>query len=272
MGCEENSDLETPHFKTSLVIHCFISPSDTVIQVHVGTTKNLYGKLNNYPGNLPVKITMVDAGHIVEFTAMDTAGFCKAKYPIIADHEYTIIAKCEGYPEASATCKVPALKDFTLSVDTISTYTHNDWGDYLKYWATIKFKDKLNEANFYNMTASIYLSDQYGEHTYQFHPVLNGKDGEWDSNLVFSDHLIDGQEILHNYEFSFYANQQIYLREIIANVFETDESYFKYHKSLQTYSGTDQPFTEYSPIYTNVNGGYGIFASYVKYEKTLKLK
>jgi hypothetical protein len=53
---------------------------------------------------------------------------------------------------------------------------------------------------------------------------------------------------------------------------ETDADYYKYHTSLNSYSGTDEPFTEFSPVYSNVEGGFGVFASYVRYKKVLKLK
>lgn len=44
-------------------------------------------------------------------------------------------------------------------------------------------------------------------------------------------------------------------------VSNSDENYYKYHRSLET-SGNDNPFTEPSLVYTNINNGLGCFAAY----------
>lgn len=45
-------------------------------------------------------------------------------------------------------------------------------------------------------------------------------------------------------------------------VYNTDEHYFKYHRSVQTRGDSDNPFVEPSLIYTNVEGGLGCFGAY----------
>ncbi|HEV7378763.1 MAG TPA: DUF4249 family protein, partial [Dyadobacter sp.] len=52
--------------------------------------------------------------------------------------------------------------------------------------------------------------------------------------------------------------------KIIAIMFQvdnTDEEYFKYHRSLQM-RNTDNPFTEPALIYSNISDGLGCFAAY----------
>jgi len=42
-----------------------------------------------------------------------------------------------------------------------------------------------------------------------------------------------------------------------------DVHYYKYHKSLSS-NNEDNPFAEPTLIYTNINGGLGVFAAYNK--------
>jgi hypothetical protein len=52
----------------------------------------------------------------------------------------------------------------------------------------------------------------------------------------------------------------------------TDKSYYDYHRSLGNYDSGDDPFTEPSPVFSNVNGGLGIFAAYTVDSLIFRLK
>jgi hypothetical protein len=41
----------------------------------------------------------------------------------------------------------------------------------------------------------------------------------------------------------------------------TDENYFNYHRSVTNFQD-DNPFSEPTPVYTNITGGLGVFGSY----------
>jgi len=49
-------------------------------------------------------------------------------------------------------------------------------------------------------------------------------------------------------------------------------SFQTYHHSLDKYSSGGNPFTEISPAWSNIEGGLGIFASYVVDSLVFKLK
>jgi hypothetical protein len=91
-------------------------------------------------------------------------------------------------------------------------------------------------------------------------------------NKIITDNLIDGQAITTRFIFYFNLNEHLIKSEIIVKVLETDDDYYTYHNSLKNYRGTDEIFTEYSPLYSNIQGGIGIFSSYVVHKKVLVLK
>jgi hypothetical protein len=49
------------------------------------------------------------------------------------------------------------------------------------------------------------------------------------------------------------------------------KEFYKYHLSLSS-QNNNSPFAEPNAIYTNVNGGIGVFAGYTKYYRTIKLQ
>lgn len=93
-------------------------------------------------------------------------------------------------------------------------------------------------------------------------------------NKLISDELRDGGTFEVTFTNYFFEIKDTSLHKLTfqANLLETDDNYYKYHRSLEKYHDGDDPFTEFSPIYSNIKGGYGIFSGYVKYEKTLILK
>ncbi len=54
-------------------------------------------------------------------------------------------------------------------------------------------------------------------------------------------------------------------------VFHTDEAYYLYNSSVYNFEG-DNPFSEPSPIYSNIDGGLGVFCSYNTDYQILKVK
>jgi hypothetical protein len=89
---------------------------------------------------------------------------------------------------------------------------------------------------------------------------------------IFSDKGKDGQklflktiELSTSYESADSAFLKIYL-------FNTDKAYFDFHNSFLNYSGGRDPFTENSPVFSNIEGGLGVFAAYTIDSLIFRLK
>lgn len=288
-SCEKEADLETPSYSPKLVIHSFISPNDTILKVHVSANKNIFGQLKEYPASLPVSVFMFDGEEKIEFSSRDSLGFCFSKHKIMPGKEYRLLVKCAGYPDATASCKVPQVKDFKIEIDTTSEFINYEYDPYYPRGpldpqgfydqkVIVKFSDIAGEPNFYNVLAYKESERLYGVQIEILYPETQDGNHNYDysyysSNKIISDKLRDGKDIQLRFR-NYYLNNDttLYSLELTAVVLETDADYNKYHTSLGKYSGTDQPFTEYSPLYTNVSGGLGIFASYNRYTGKMKLK
>lgn len=290
ISCEKNVDLETPGYSPKLVIHAFISPDDTVLKVHVSTNRNVFGKKFEYSASLPVNVTLFDEEKELKFSSMDSEGICYLKYKIMYGKEYKILVKCAGYPDASAVCNVPLLKNFSVDLDTVSEFINYNYSSnyqpsteipngYFEQKAIIRFFDMPGEKNYYSLGMTFETHKYSGNFNYNLSPVVEENDHRYygDYSTILSDNLIDGKQIsqTYNYYYDYYYgshDSNLYSLKLNAEVLETDYDYYKYHVSLMDYTGTGDPFTEFTPLYTNVTGGYGIFASYITYRKTLKLK
>lgn len=267
-ACEKDSNLGTPEFKPRLVVHSFISPQDTLLYVHVSSNKNLYGKLVDYPQDLSADVSLFDGDKEVKFEKSSNNLYV-ATYQIYPGKKYTLTVKCSGYPNTSSSTTVPQERNLDIQTDTISQIIEDEWGAYKSSKFLIKFNDIPNEKNFYNINAQVMFNGDFGRSIYSLVPV------EVEHSSIYakivSDNLQDGKEVLTSFELYNYNDDSLHEKVLIGYVMQTDEPYYKYHTSLRKYSGTDEPLTEYSPVYSNITGGYGIFASYVKYVKVLKL-
>lgn len=55
-------------------------------------------------------------------------------------------------------------------------------------------------------------------------------------------------------------------------LFNVEKSYYQYHKSLDDYNDSGNPFSEATPVYSNINGGLGVFTSYTIDSLVVKFK
>jgi hypothetical protein len=215
---------------------------------------------------------------------LDDKGFWYSKHKILPGKEYRLMVKCAGYPDATASCKVPQVKNLFMGIDTTEYYYDPNFpkvplspDGFYDQDININFNDIPGETNFYNVLAFTTTEKFNGTQT----EVLFAKETEdnneyfygYSTNKIVSDKFRDGSGFQVTFQNSFLKNDTSqYSIELNALVMETDAPYFKYHTSLNSYSGTNEPFTEFSPVYSNVVGGFGVFASYVKHKKVIKIK
>jgi hypothetical protein len=270
VSCVKYTDDEIHNYTAKLVLHSFISPSDSVIKVHVSTTKNIYGNLSDYPDSLPVNMTLVDGDHFIPFNHTDSSGFCYLSYRVAPGKTYKIIATCAGYPDATGTCTIPMPKAINMAIDTVTESFSDPYG-HTYSWSVINltFRDIAYEKNYYCVYGSMVVTNKNGTDSLP----LSIKDNPIDaSNKLLSDQSLDGQMMTTTFQHSKPVDTTIYSQLYKIYIAETDEHYYKFHSSLSNYYSGHNPFIEFSPVYSNIKGGYGIFCSYVKYEKIFRIK
>jgi hypothetical protein len=96
-----------------------------------------------------------------------------------------------------------------------------------------------------------------------------GYSGVFTSKLYFSDEIFDGQEYGFRFTIDDYGwTSKWHQYHVIVYSF-SPSSYF-YDRSLGESSEFSSPFDEPSRVFSNITGGYGIFAGYEKREFRLK--
>lgn len=271
IACESDADLvKTPSFKQKLVITAFISPSDKISYFRVNSNKKLYGKLNTEEPLGLLSGTISDGENEAD---LDT---CRIGLKL--DHEkmqihygktYKLRVSSETGLSVEAECTVPGRRNFSIDVDTLSILKeesqHNPFpGAYRSLNLKVKFPDLPGEENFYRIFGTVRGYSRYS--------TISGYVG-FDSEFI-SDKGMDGGNIVVNMDAqSGYllsaAKDSLFLNIYL---FNTEKSYYQYHRSQLNYVDSENPFSEATPIYTNIIGGFGVFTSYTIDSLLLRLK
>lgn len=219
-------------------------------------------------------------------------------FPVRAGGTYTLTVS-EGGKTARATCTIPMrqvpIKSFRLD----STETDNSFGNVGKNGKKLAidftWDDPTGEPNYYRVNvyevldvpSFIYnpadttftetrrivtnyfrIDRQNFRSTFQNDKNIDG--------TTFSSPLFEHPSSLDNYNTILTVNgkvtkpsrgpERIGVYLLLNN---TDQPYFDFHRSLERYQN-DNPFTEPSLLYTNVEGGLGAFGGYNQTVKEIK--
>lgn len=273
-GCiEEVSDVNLPKVEPKLVITSFITPNDTI---KVKVTKSVPFNYNQPSSNWetqypPIVNALVTLRNIlsnqsvtIEFNQM--LGYymmLPSEFPIEYGQEYELKVSAPGLKSISAMSKIPGSNPELLNykIDTIGTYTYQDWDgnsqNYYDIMCTGTIKDVSGEKNFYSFGLIIWEDSQYPENGYE-------TSGWYLGSVLFTDTERDGQEISFRTNFSIMGWQKM-----LISIYSSDEGYFLYHKSVNNWQN-DNPFSEPTPLYSNIDGGLGIFCSYTSVQVTVE--
>lgn len=255
-ACETNVDtVDLPEFSQKLIVTSFISPSDSVSYFLVSSNRRLYGELNpsEDPGNL--------SGYISDGTreiALDTfrygLKFSHRKMQVQYGGKYHIRISSDRGMNAEAECQVPGKRIFEIEADTFSVPSKYEWpGDDRGIGLKIAFVDIPGEKNYYRMD----IHGWSAGHFKSSHDPVEDRFREG----VFTDDGLDGKMIDIKAGIALNSMFHADSAKVIIHLYNTDESYYLYHKSLRDYSDGN-PFSEATPVYSNINGGLGIFSAY----------
>ncbi len=264
-GCEKYINyVNSPVFEQKIVINSFISPSDTISQILVSSNQPLYS-FSEKPEDLgDITGTISDGTNEVQLDTNSTGlYFSRDKMSVSAGKTYTLkVSSSKGlFAEASAT--VPQQREMMIKVDTVTTT--RDMYDYLPFnelVITVELTDYPGEKNYYNIIGKFtgYRSNPNNFHylRYWFEYINDIK--ATPENKIKSDSWIVPSN--NNYDSAF----------ISVFVMNTEESYYLYHTSLYDYDHSDNPFSESKPVYSNINGGLGVFTSFTMDSLRFRLK
>lgn len=292
VGCEslvtdvDKGDL--PQVESKLVVQCFISPQSARINVVVTESIPLFAEPDLKGGVIPNAVVKLSDGTREAVIPFDTANQLysadKSALAILPGKTY-FLSVVNGIRSVKATCTVPAtaVVPTTYKIDTSFSGSISARDTLL----TVKYNwnDIAGQTNYYRVRAALDLEYSVPEEVsaggeFKERRVRNRFNFNWDDTIgrndFRSDVNLDGTEFSSPIgrvnlpdPLSYSSNGAVYtsypkskIISITMEVYNTDEHYFKYHRSVQTRGDSDNPFVEPSLIYTNIEGGLGCFAAY----------
>jgi hypothetical protein len=268
VSCEKEIDMvKSPEFKQKLVISSFISPSDTVSYITVSSNRRIFGELNidETPGNLTAFLSD-GSGEIKLDTTKTGFRFFPEEMQIEEGKTYKLRILSDKGLSAEASCTVPFRRKIEIEADTfMRVVSHPDMPEYKSLMADIFLYDYQGEDNYYRVTGE--QKNYYSKYSHS--PIINQfyelgekciNDKGWDGKRSLINTINLTNPVSCDSSF------------LMFYIYFTDKAYYTFHQSLSNYSGDENPFTEISPVFSNITGGLGIFSAYTSDTVIIRLK
>ena len=267
-SCEKIIPFNEEVTEPKIVVHSFFNSTD---QWKVFITKSLTvtdnGKLD-FLENASVVIKD-EQNNIVEILEHDSLGKYKGNTTPQIGKSYRIEAEVLGYNSVYAQDYIP--NEVTISsVDSSTSHLNNEKILELD----VSINDPQEEENYYYLKVHVGLNTLDGNYQTKRLNVLvnnpifeNSEPNKWDNKGIFTDFLFNGENttiktaiklpIIVN-DVSYNLNDLDYLEIRLQNLTKAKYLYNKSYDLYQNASGS--PFAQPVQVYSNVNGGFGIFA------------
>jgi hypothetical protein len=139
------------------------------------------------------------------------------------------------------------------------------------------FVTDTEETNYYALALNTYCNGfkrTYQQFSCKSPYIESVIEGLSNFQMIFSDKLFNGEQITMKITTDYQVNQ--YPADSVSFevcLFNLSENYYKYATSFYNQVVADKDFyAEPSPIFSNIEGGRGIFAAYSRSSKTITLK
>jgi hypothetical protein len=275
-GCESTvTNIELPATNQKLVVISFISPSDSIISAVITNTEPLYGPAkkneDKFVRNASVTITdgITSAGLIYNPTSRAYEALAEV-LNIQPQKTYTLTVSTPDGRKATAMCSVPRVRveSATITLDSLGKTYQGQTG---ATWYLDAQWPHVPGADYYRLAVSVKSTFISANNTTYYNEIANY--GELRSSYI------NVQEKTANlYSFK---KMPVYLyhddlnapgngdknrtTSATVHIMVTSPEYYRYHMSLEKYS--EGVFSEPSQLYTNIEGGLGVFAAYTSYKK-----
>lgn len=257
-SCEKEIPFEVDDDGNKLVVNCFIGPNMETVVAYVSKSQSVIsvGAIETLPN---ATVTLFKNG--TSLGTMTSAG--EGKFTL--DHTpeigatYRIEASANGLDPVQAETTIPT--EPVLNSISTPEIVDND----LVFDVTIA--DDANQENFYQLL--LLTADEFGTNLAitgfsSNSPLLANNSNPFGDNneyfyddAFFTDSAFNGENI--TLELSVYYVQTNFTLQFL----NCSEAYYLYKRTLLNYyQNNDNPFAQPVQIYSNIEGGLGIFAGY----------
>lgn len=249
------SDVDGLKSDPKLVVNAYLSPEDDTIKVSVKRSYPLYQLRPAYFEQLdPVKnatVILSEGSNSVTISFSEqyqSYVIAQSNFPIRAGRTYRIEVRASGLETVTAECTVPVQSAPAIEITEIEQLSEYGYSEYRIHF---RFRDHSEPGHFYRVAAA--------QH-YNF-PEFGVRE-VWEIGIEGTEDLVS--DVSRQGEYFSYKTNRVGAMEGPLELFLflglTDEHYFRFHKSVFGYEG-DNPFSEPTPIYTNISGGVGVFCA-----------
>jgi hypothetical protein len=264
-ACSKPVEIDLPEMAPKLVINSFFKVGGK-FEVHVSTTKDILSMDSTSLNNATVSLFAngVFQGNLIH---ADDGIYTHDTVIVRSGITYKVMVSAPGLESLEAEDTSPQSIFLESVYYDQRAYPDSEGGHYYKI--SLEFTDDPNTLNYYELVLLFYNNeDQYsvvrlwGDNEIV---LLNEGDEEFYSGLcVFSDELFNGSPYNLRLKTTFGVTdmkKEMYLLTV-------SETFYKFRKSWIRHAHSQYPDitnpTEPVRLFSNVTGGYGIFAAYAE--------
>jgi hypothetical protein len=275
----EATSVNIPGGDSRLVVFSYLSPQDTVIRVRVSRSVPYYNPVKDEPFEGQAIVSLAVKGGEKSFLEYNEDYSCFVispdEFKIEPGNIYQLSVELENGERVTAECYVPEMEYNKVEAEAL--YDEADvWGN--KY-TSVNWKittSKNPEGSYYSTGAYVssyrsYVYDDLTESSESIQELWLEKGNQYmfdESGRTWSFKAthwgIDYSYPPDYYDYPEELQNSRNIDSIFVYLMQTDENYYLFHRSYENYYyyGDDFPFAESVLIYSNVDGGLGIFAGY----------
>ncbi|KAA5538670.1 DUF4249 domain-containing protein [Adhaeribacter rhizoryzae] len=255
-----------------LAVVSFISPQDTVLLVNLQKTQPAVGKaMSREEARVPNATVQLSDGSQT-FTLKyeptpDVYRLSASKLPVLPGKTYYLtVAAPDGYT-VSGSCTVPRTEGVRITDITVTNKALDFPGGPTSMEVfSFKWQDAAGQPNYYRtLGGSRESQDPINPNgPPRIEPFYFSSWNDKNKN-IYSDEKTDGGLFSSGEGGSQMPASQVPPKPywLHATLAVTDQHYYRYHRSVYQQADTDgNPFAEPTLIYTNLQGGLGVFAAY----------
>jgi len=275
-SCEKKiKDGILPGFESKLVVTSFLSPADEISRIVVTSNRPVYGELKPYPSPGKVSCRISDGEKEINLKSTEKGyEFNRQEMQVICGKTYCIQIVNEEGLSITAKCTVPMSFKNDIIIDTFSVpeeiVTRYGTERYRILNGIVKFMDQPLNENYYHIVGKVV------DYFNQYYSFDVRTEDIWIENDLFTDRekIKDGMISIPVNLTGSIGSADNYIDSSFVKIYllDTERSYFLYHKSIFDYKDDDNPFTEPTPVFSNIEGGLGIFTSYVMDSVIFRIK
>lgn len=273
-----------PKSDNKLVVHGYLSPQDTLLQVGVYVSSLVTGRnvgsFGSFFGVVSLEgatVTLSNQNKSIGLILNPKTGTYNARpsqMPILVGQTYNLKVTLNGQTVESS-CTVPAAVNIKeVREDSIAGRNFSSDPKFVPpYDRTYKvfWQDPAGAANYYRVAGYAFqlVRNQTAPNTFQNFPEIQQISFNRDTRNgdLISDERNDGAlqasgvGRLSSYFLAANRNPILATRRVELSLIACEKTYYDYHRAVQNYDG-DNPFSEPTLVPSNIKGGLGCFAAY----------